>query len=150
MPTTKKNTANAKTNGKTAAKKTRRTTTNRKLSDDRLEELIYKVMELSKHVKECCRAFNSHALHSNDINPYATCIRSCLELNEVADLVLFILSNNSPNTKHALKFAIEVVTTTEKECLQHKKDKYCEETCKLCTSAFKQYKTALKELHKGI
>ena len=118
----------------------------KKLSDNSRDELIYSVMESSKYVRECCRAFNSHALDSNDINIYATCMRSCMDLDVVADMILFMLSNNSPNTKHALTFALHVVTTTQKECKIHKNKNYCESTCKICIDAFAQYKNVLTKL----
>ena len=122
----------------------------KKLSDTDMEDLIYSVMESSKYVKICCKAFNSHALHSNNINLYSTCMRSCMDLNEVAEIVLFMLSNNSPNTKHALTLAIHVVNTTQKECKQHKNKNYCEDTCKICIYAFAKYKTILTKLRAGL
>lgn len=121
-----------------------------KLTDKRLEELIYIIMELSRQVKDCCKAFTIQALHSGDAEHFARCIRSCMEMMEVSDLVLFILSNSSPNTKAGLEFAIKVVDTTESECVKHQDDEYCKNSCALCTGSFKKYRVALKELLAGI
>lgn len=121
-----------------------------KLTDKRLEELIYIIMELSRQVKDCCKAFTIQALHSGDAQHFARCIRSCMEMMETSDLVLFLLSNSSPNTRAGIEFAIKVVDTTEAECIKHKNDEYCKNSCALCTDSFKKYKDALKELLTGL
>ena len=118
-----------------------------KTGTKRLEELVYTTMELSRQVRDCCRAFNVQALHSEDANQYARCVRSCLELIEVADLVQFLLANSSPIIKSGLKLAVDAVDNTHAECVVHQKSSYCQETCKLCTSIFANYKGCLEELN---
>lgn len=115
-----------------------------------LDMLIYEAMESSREIKDCCRALSTQALHAPDVNRYARCIRSCLEMGEVADLLLFVLSNSSPNTKSAIRFAIDVVTTCEKECSVHKGDEYCKMSCQLCATNFKRYKAILRALLRSI
>ena len=113
-------------------------------------DLVLATMDLSIKVRDCCRAFNTHAIHAPDVNQFAKCIRSCSELIEVTELVMFFINNRSENIKPALALAITVVKSTLLECKPLESNEYNQQTVELCAEQFRLYQHALTGLHRMV